>query len=153
MGKDNGVGIKVELSKDKNTGKLSVGVRFYSKAPNVSAEKDSFLWFPTDEEIDFLKEAFELFSKERKINGKKISAESSEDIPNIKIEVKEDKNIEKFNNDYNCKNKEMIKKGDEIIEEMIKKYIQKEKDTEESDVHLIIEKVVNQKKRNRLKKL
>lgn len=61
MTKDNRINIKLEVCKDKTSGKLSITAHFDSSAQNVIQNKDGYFWLPTREEKDFLIEAFELF--------------------------------------------------------------------------------------------
>ena len=52
MTKDNKINIKLEVCKDKTSGKLSITAHFNSSAPNVIQNKDGFFWMPTIEEKD-----------------------------------------------------------------------------------------------------
>ena len=58
--KDNNIHIRIELCKDKSSGKLQLMTFFDSNAPNFSKDKDGYFWLPTIEERDFLNESFEL---------------------------------------------------------------------------------------------
>lgn len=60
MSKDNKINLKLEVFKDKDSGKLSLMAHFDKSAPNVYKEKDNFYWVPTVEEKDFLYEAFKM---------------------------------------------------------------------------------------------
>lgn len=59
MSKVNNINIKLEIFKDKSSGKLSIMAHFDSNAPNVFEEKDGIFWMPTIEENDLLKDAFQ----------------------------------------------------------------------------------------------
>jgi hypothetical protein len=58
MKKDNKVNIKLEVCRNKASGKLVLIAHFDAKAPNVLIEKNEFSWIPTSEERDLLDEAF-----------------------------------------------------------------------------------------------
>jgi len=59
MSKVDNINIKLEVFKDKSSGKLSIMAHFDSNAPNVFEEKDGVFWMPTIEENDLLNDAFE----------------------------------------------------------------------------------------------
>ena len=61
MVKEDDINIKLEVCKDNTSGKLSIIAHFNSNSPNIVQDENGFLWFPTEEEKDFLNEAFELF--------------------------------------------------------------------------------------------
>ena len=61
MTKDAKVSIKLEVCRDKASGKLSITAHFNSNDPNIIKDKDGYCWMPTVEEKDLLNEAFELF--------------------------------------------------------------------------------------------
>ena len=60
MTKDDKINLKLEVYKDKNSGKLTLLAHFDKTAPNVYKEKENFVWMPTDEEKNFLNEAFDI---------------------------------------------------------------------------------------------
>lgn len=60
MTKDDKINIKLEVCRDKDSGKLAMTAHFNSNAPNVFQEKDGYLWVPTTEEKDLINEAFQL---------------------------------------------------------------------------------------------
>ncbi len=62
MTKDDNINIKLEVIKDKFSGKISIVAHFVHNAPNVYKEKDGYIWFPTIEEKNLILEAFELTS-------------------------------------------------------------------------------------------
>jgi hypothetical protein len=59
----NNINIKLEVFKDKFTGNISLIAHFPHSAPNVYKENEDYVWFPTNEEKNFLIEAFDLTSK------------------------------------------------------------------------------------------
>jgi hypothetical protein len=83
MPADNNVNIKLEVFKEKFSGKLSIIAHFIHSAPNVYKEQEDYVWFPTSEEKYFLIEAFELtspvFTKNYQDN-KHISQVSIQDV-------------------------------------------------------------------------
>jgi hypothetical protein len=60
----NNINIKLEVFKDKSSGKLSIMAHFDSNAPNVFEENDGVFWMPTIEENDLLNEAFQFIPLE-----------------------------------------------------------------------------------------
>jgi hypothetical protein len=60
MVRDDKINIKIEVCRDKTSGKLSIMARFNENAPNIFQEKGDYFWIPTPEEKDFLNEAFAL---------------------------------------------------------------------------------------------
>jgi len=62
MPTNNNVNIKLEVFKEKFSGKLSIIAHFIHSAPNVYKEQEDYVWFPTIEEKNFLIEAFDLTS-------------------------------------------------------------------------------------------
>ena len=61
MVRDNNINVRLEICKDKNSGKLSIRAHFDLNAPNVEMDKDGYIWMPTFEEKEFINEAFQLF--------------------------------------------------------------------------------------------
>lgn len=60
MTKNDNINIKIEVCKEKNSGRLSMIARFDSNAPNVAMDRQGYFWIPTFEEKEFINEAFEL---------------------------------------------------------------------------------------------
>lgn len=159
MAKSSKVNIKLEIYKDKDTGKLSLLVRFDTKASNLIVEKYSYAWMPTPEEIELINEAFSIFSMDR-ISIDKTAATKTFSTEKI-IEKHLEKPLLNENPNDGTDNKEvekgekLVKVGDDLVEDTIKKHIGKEDDEliREADEHTIIDKVLNQKKKGRWKKL
>jgi len=63
MEKNEKIHIKLEINRDPNTGSLNLMTRFDPNAPNFIKDDDGFSWAPTQEERDFLNEAFEMLHK------------------------------------------------------------------------------------------
>jgi hypothetical protein len=87
MPMENNVNIKLEVFKDKFTGKISIVAHFIHSAPNVYKEQEDYVWFPTNEEKNFLIEAFDLTSPNYSKNiqpRKDVSQVSNQNIePNV----------------------------------------------------------------------
>ena len=63
MTKNENIHIRLEINKDPNTGAMNLVTRFDTNAPNFTKDETGFRWFPTDEERDFLNEAFDMITK------------------------------------------------------------------------------------------
>jgi hypothetical protein len=68
MTKHDNINIKLEVCKDKTSGKLLIKAHFNSKAPNIFEQKDGTFWVPTVEEKDLLHEAFQLIPSDKYYN-------------------------------------------------------------------------------------
>jgi len=88
MSNDKNVHIKLELSKDKNSGKINLIARFNNKAPNILFENNEYFWIPTIEEKDLLNEAFELVPSLKGSSFENIS-EPKEELIEPKVEENE----------------------------------------------------------------
>lgn len=60
MKKNENIFISLELQKNLDLKALMLRVQFDRNAPNFSEENESISWSPTVDELDFIKEAFEL---------------------------------------------------------------------------------------------
>jgi hypothetical protein len=65
MNKNQNIHIKLEINKDPNTGALNLLTRFDPNAPNFTQDENGWNWCPTQEERDFLNEAFQMIVKHR----------------------------------------------------------------------------------------
>ena len=63
MEKNQNIHIKLEISRDPNTGHLNLMTRFDPNAPNFVKDENGFSWAPTKEERDLINEAFDLITK------------------------------------------------------------------------------------------
>jgi hypothetical protein len=120
--KDNG--IKLELSRDKTTGKLNIAVRFNSKASNIIVENGNYTWIPTFEEKELIDEAFDLISSEKMPKSttsdektmeikKPIETEERAEIEKS-IETEKDASIELKDKIETLTEKNKLKKDDEL---------------------------------------
>lgn len=131
MAKDDNVNIKLELNKNKNSGKIDIVAHFDNKAPNVIIENNEYFWMPTVEEKDFLNEAFSLvptnnksdaFNKESNLSSrtpkkeeslKEQSEKPARDIGEIKESIKKEITAEHAPADVENDANEDNKKQDE----------------------------------------
>ena len=65
MDKDQNIHIKLEISKDSETGALTLMTKFDPNAPNFIKDDTGFSWSPTPEEREFLNEAFGMILKKK----------------------------------------------------------------------------------------
>lgn len=63
MDKNEKIHIKLEISRDPATGGLNLMTRFDPNAPNFIKDETGFSWAPTQEEREFLNEAFDMMQK------------------------------------------------------------------------------------------
>ena len=66
MDKNENIYIKLEIGKDPANGNLTIMTRFDPTAPNFTDEGTWVRWNPTDEERQFLNEAFEMCLRAKK---------------------------------------------------------------------------------------
>jgi len=65
MDKNENIHIKLEISRDPNTGALNLMTKFDTNAPNFIKNENGFSWSPTKEEREFLNEAFDMVLKKK----------------------------------------------------------------------------------------
>jgi len=65
MEKNKKIHIRLEINKDPMTGQLTLLTRFDPNAPNFLREENGFSWYPTQEEREFLNEAFNMVLKRK----------------------------------------------------------------------------------------
>ncbi len=63
MEKNENIFIKLEIGRDANTGALNILTRFNPDAPNFKKDGNGFSWSPTQEEKEFLNQAFDMLTK------------------------------------------------------------------------------------------
>jgi len=80
MAKNDNINIKIEVCKEKNSGKLSIRAHFDSNAPNIAMDKDGYIWIPTFEEKEFINEAFELIPNDNFVSNKQKMQKTQEDF-------------------------------------------------------------------------
>lgn len=68
MSKEDNIYIRLEVSKDKDTNELVITTRFDPSASNFFKDENGYIWLPTEEEIKFINDAFELMPTEKSRN-------------------------------------------------------------------------------------
>jgi hypothetical protein len=105
MTKDDKINLKLEVYKDKNSGKLSLMAHFDKTAPNIYKDKENFYWEPTLEEKEFLFEAFKIMP----------------DVPVMPPTKDNDSKSEETSNPDNDQKQELTEEIEEQVEEKIPK--------------------------------
>jgi len=94
---DNKINIKLEVCRDKVSGKLLIMAHFSEESPNIFKDKDEFFWMPTPEEKDLLKEAFELVKFDTPPISSNINIPKKQEInqintePELELKIPEEK--------------------------------------------------------------
>ena len=91
MTKNNRTNLKLEVCKNKSSGKLSITAHFNSTAPNVFKNNDSYFWMPTEEEKDFLNEAYEFMAEDTDYNFSEKNIQKPKETKFIPKPVTEEK--------------------------------------------------------------
>jgi len=65
MKKQEDIYLSLQLGKDSTSGEIVLNIQFDQTAPNFFVNKNSISWCPTNEELDFINEAFGMFAKHR----------------------------------------------------------------------------------------
>jgi len=92
MEKHNKIFIKIQLEKDETTGNLSMKTQFDLNAPNFYQDKNGISWSPTQEEMDFIYQAFELMPNIKNknfYNEPKIKTEKEESLSEEEEQIEE----------------------------------------------------------------
>lgn len=63
MEKNENIHIKLEISRDPNTGNLNLMTKFDTNAPNFTRDENGFSWSPNPEEREFLNDVFDMITK------------------------------------------------------------------------------------------
>jgi hypothetical protein len=63
MKKQENIYVSLQLDKDVTSGELVLNIQFDRNAPNFFTNKNTISWCPTNEELDFINEAFGMLSK------------------------------------------------------------------------------------------
>jgi hypothetical protein len=169
MKKNENIFVSLEIQKDVETKSLLLSVIFDRNAPNFFMENEAIRWLPTIDELDFIKEAFELVGGNQvplkeveepqeiddstELDSTEYSHRSSEiriaPLPNnMTLEVTE--NL-KSSSLKNKEDEERIfiqadeKKIDEILKR--KKIAQKQQLEKDSDDKTLIDRMMKQKKK------
>jgi len=65
MYKTENIHIRLEISKNPESGELTLMTRFDQNAPNFNKEENGYSWAPTQEEREFFNEAFDIVLKKK----------------------------------------------------------------------------------------
>lgn len=65
MKKQENIFVSLQLDKDITSGELVLNIQFDRNAPNFFTNKNTISWCPTNEELDFINEAFGMLSKRK----------------------------------------------------------------------------------------
>lgn len=65
MKKQENIYVSLQLNKDDSSGEIVLHVQFDRNAPNFFTNKNTISWCPTNEELDFINEAFGMLSKKK----------------------------------------------------------------------------------------
>jgi len=100
--------VNIRLRKDKPSGQISLNTSFDKNAPNFVEFKNVISWSPTNEEMDFLTEAFDLMTPDKKTSSKSnknifvdVHVERDANTGELMLNVYFDKNAPNFSNDGN----------------------------------------------------
>lgn len=159
MEKNNEMNIRIQIDKDYNSGDFRINIFFNKDAPNLKVDKEYINWCPTDQEIEFLLETYDMIEKRKNsLSAKQHTVERHSknlvEDPNQKenaefesIETTEEDEVTIPNNN-NKKNEEKI--FIQADHETIDKILEKKKDDQEdsyaaeADDQSIIDKVLKQ---------
>ena len=65
MKKQENIYVSLQLDKDVASGEIVLNIEFDRNAPNFFTNKNTISWCPTNEELDFINEAFRMLSKRK----------------------------------------------------------------------------------------
>lgn len=82
MKKNENIAISLQVQRGKDSKSLFLCVQFDKTAPNFAIDNDSITWYPTNDEIDFIADAFHLIgeNKEEKNIKEKEALEPTSEI-------------------------------------------------------------------------
>jgi hypothetical protein len=65
MKKQDNMYVSLQLEKDVTSGELVIAIQFDRNAPNFFTNKNMISWCPTNEELDFINEAYGVLAKRK----------------------------------------------------------------------------------------
>lgn len=170
MEKNDNIYVKLQIEKDSHSGGLALGIYFDKNAPNFTIEKNGMNWCPTEEELEFILETYDLVSSKGGKNfnhnfktkhhptssyeddDKYEHQENKEELNNLEVEHITSSSTDHKENIFPDKGEERIfvQANDELIDEALKrqKAEQDSQLTTQSDDKIIIDRVL----RDRIKK-
>jgi hypothetical protein len=169
MKKNENIFVSLEIQKDMETKGLFLSVQFDRNAPNFFQENEAITWLPTDDELHFLNEAFDLVGTNTLqmktdeethdtdnslgIESTNYSHRSSEiriaPLPNdLTIEVEEGVESSRVRNRDDVE-KIFIQADEKKIDEILKrkKHAVRQKNNDNSKEKAIVERMLKQKKK------
>ena len=176
MGEENGIYIKLELCKSKNSDEFAIRIHFDQNAPNLFRNGEKYSWMPTTEEMNIMNEASDLIAANKierpyektnytpPVNNTlpepPVNHEGQNTFDTPPLETPEKTTYrEETNNEYekNYSNNEIRQDENKIsvsesdrqaIEAALEKHRENNNFLSESDEQKIIERILNQKKQN-----
>ena len=156
MGEENGIYIKLELRKSKNSDEFAIRIHFDQNAPNLFRKGENYSWMPTTEEMNIMNEAYDLIAA-NKIERPYEKTNYTPPVNNTppletseKTTYREETNNGYENNEIRQdENKISVSESDrQAIEAALEKHRENNNFLSESDEQKIIERILNQKKQN-----
>ncbi|MBN1861641.1 MAG: hypothetical protein JW840_09300 [Candidatus Thermoplasmatota archaeon] len=65
MRKQENIYVSLQLDKDASSGEIVLNIQFDRNAPNFFTNKNTLSWSPTNEELEFINEAYGMLSKKK----------------------------------------------------------------------------------------
>ena len=168
MKKNENIFVSLEIQKDMETKGLFLSVQFDKNAPNFFQENEAITWLPTDDELHFLNEAFDLIGtntlqmktdEETHDTDNSLGIESTDyshrsseiriaPLPNdltIEVEEAESSRVRNRGDEEKIFIQADEKKIDEILKR--KKHAVRQKNNDNSKDKAIVERMLKQKKK------
>ncbi|MBN1860440.1 MAG: hypothetical protein JW840_03145 [Candidatus Thermoplasmatota archaeon] len=169
MKKNENIFVSLEIQKDMETKGLFLSVQFDRNAPNFFQENETITWLPTNDELHFLNEAFDLIGtttlqmktieetpeadNSSGIESTDYSHRSSEiriaPLPNdLTLEVDEEAESSRVRN-RDDEEKIFIQADEKKIDEILKrkKHAVRQKNNDDSEDKALVERMLKQKKK------
>jgi hypothetical protein len=176
MGEENGIYIKLELYKSKNSDEFTIKIHFDQNAPNLFRDGENYSWMPTTEEMNIMNKASDLIATNKierpyektnyapPVNNTSpeppVNHEGQNTFDTPPMETSEKTTCREgtnngYENNYSNndirqdENKISVSKSDrQAIEAALEKHRENNNFLSESDEQKIIERILNQKKQN-----
>jgi hypothetical protein len=65
MKRQENIYVSLQLDKDVSSGEIVINIQFDRNAPNFFTNKNTLSWCPTNEELEFINEAYNMLSKKK----------------------------------------------------------------------------------------
>ncbi len=172
MGEENGIYIKIELCKSKNSDEFAIRIHFDQNAPNLFKNGEKYSWMPTTEEMNIMNKASDIIAVnkiERPYEKTNYTPPANDTLPESPVSHEGQNTFdtpplgtsekttyrEETNNGYENneirqdENKISVSESDrQAIEAALEKHRENNNFLSESDEQKIIERILNQKKQN-----